>query len=272
MYLASLTTLDTISASAVTPDQLLPYVRSISDAKSRLINGFLVHTLDAHAVLVAYNSNDMHSTHGLDAAIAHLNTCPEVSQLSVLAPIRPHTAPTHATSSTDNYYFLDLPLNINTLKNAQSMCRRAHQNIHIRHEQGAWSSAHQELMLHYVRRTAITKEMSTLFQRLGHYCTHTPDAHLFSAYDSSNALCAFNIADFTSIYTAFYMFSMRHKNAPIGVSDALLHTLLNTAHNSGYKTCNLGLGINKGITFFKKKWGAVPQLPFVQTTWQTRLI
>jgi hypothetical protein len=31
---------------------------------------------------------------------------------------------------------------------------------------------------------------------------------------------------------------------------------------------NLGLGVSDGIRFFKRKWGAEPFLPYVETSWQ----
>ena len=31
---------------------------------------------------------------------------------------------------------------------------------------------------------------------------------------------------------------------------------------------NLGLGINPGVAFFKRKWNARPWLPYVETSWE----
>jgi hypothetical protein len=30
---------------------------------------------------------------------------------------------------------------------------------------------------------------------------------------------------------------------------------------------NLGLGVNAGVAFFKRKWGAAPFLPYVEVSW-----
>ena len=44
--------------------------------------------------------------------------------------------------------------------------------------------------------------------------------------------------------------------------------LLEEAHNRGQTLMNLGLGINDGVGFFKRKWGAVPFLPYVEVSWE----
>jgi len=55
---------------------------------------------------------------------------------------------------------------------------------------------------------------------------------------------------------------------PAGATDLLLSGLLGEAHERGHTRMNLGLGVNEGVGFFKRKWGAVPFLPYVQTTWE----
>ncbi len=271
-----------VSACAHTPDQLLPYVRAMGQVQTTLVGSYLVHTHGQHAILVGYNIRDIHETQGIEDAVAHVLTWSHMERITVIAPVRPQLAPAHAVSTNDAYYCVPLPVHVEKHANARTMCRRAtlssglrivqhSHNWHSAHDasQGqAWTSAHQELMLHYVGRPDMALDTKLLFQRIGTYCHHVDEAHIFSAYDANGALLAFTIADFTSLHTAFYMFSMRWPHAPAGVADALLYSLLREAHARGYAQCNLGLGINKGITFFKKKWGAVPSIPYVQTAWE----
>ena len=63
------------------------------------------------------------------------------------------------------------------------------------------------------------------------------------------------------------MFSFRHPEAPPGTADLLLDALVRKSVEFGHMNMNLGLGINGGIGFFKKKWGALPCLPYVETSW-----
>jgi hypothetical protein len=47
-----------------------------------------------------------------------------------------------------------------------------------------------------------------------------------------------------------------------GASDLLLSEVIQQAKTEGKKYMNLGLGINSGVTFFKKKWGGAVFLPY----------
>ena len=56
-----------------------------------------------------------------------------------------------------------------------------------------------------------------------------------------------------------FNFASREHYIP-GASDLLLNELVTIAQQKGKRFINLGLAINKGITFFKQKWGGVPFL------------
>ncbi len=272
-----------VNLQAVTPDQVLPYVHAVSQSTSFSMGSFLVHYHSGHAIVVGYPLDEDCSPesiqeswyqdklqNSLEEHLRKLMQEPSIERLTVLAPVRPHIVPENATVANDNYYFLSLPLQQSALQNVHSMCRRAASYISMEqsHGEGAWSGAHQELMLHYIRRQDISKEMSSIFQSLGLYCRHAPQVRLFSAYDKqSGELLACTVGDFTSLHTAFYMFAFRKSSAHPGTAEALLMALLEEAQQRGYTSCNLGLGINKGIQFFKEKWGAVPALPFIQCSW-----
>jgi hypothetical protein len=82
-------------------------------------------------------------------------------------------------------------------------------------------------------------------------------------------LAALSVGEYASLTTGFYMFSFRDPGiAPPGATDLLLARLLEEANNRGHSRMNLGLAVDEGIGFFKRKWGAVPFLPYVQATWE----
>jgi hypothetical protein len=82
-------------------------------------------------------------------------------------------------------------------------------------------------------------------------------------------LAALSVGEYASLTTAFYMFSFRDPGiAPPGAADLVLAQLMKEAGERGHTRVNLGLAVDEGIGFFKRKWGAVPFLPYVQTTWE----
>ncbi len=264
-----------VNAQALTPDQLLSYVQAVSGAQSELINDYVVHKQDSHIILVGYSLQNPHDTDKLHATIEQICTRKDITDISVLAPIRPSLAPAHAISNVDNpdaYWFLPLPAPRPNVK-VRNMLTRAGEDIYINttQGQGAWSGAHQEMMLDYIRRKGMDTALCSILQRLSTYVITTAQVEIFSAYAKNNdTLLAFALGDFSSFSTAFYMFAFRSEQASPGVADAVLLALLNAASSYGHSQCNLGLGINEGIRFFKKKWGAKPNIPFVQTKWQIK--
>lgn len=52
------------------------------------------------------------------------------------------------------------------------------------------------------------------------------------------------------------------KNYIPGISDLLFYEIVKKAKDSGKLFINMGLGINKGVVFFKRKWGAERFLPY----------
>ena len=57
-----------------------------------------------------------------------------------------------------------------------------------------------------------------------------------------------------------FNFSSDNRYIP-GASDLLLSEIIEDAKRERKRTINLGLGINPGVTFFKKRWGGVVFLP-----------
>ncbi len=262
-----------INAQALTPDQLLCYVSAVSGLQSELVGDYLIHTQNNNAILIGYNLQNANNTDALESVIEQIMQRHTIQNITVLAPVRPKNAPNSAISTEeDAYWFLPLPLT--TIKSkVRNMLARAKDKVIITQKsgQGAWTGAHHALMLQHIKNKSMNAAHSQILQSLERYLLTNPQAMLFSAYEKeSEQLLACTIADFSSFSTAFYMFAFREEDAEQkvpGVADTVLFALLEEANNRGYSQCNLGLGINDGIRFFKKKWGAKPSLPFIQTSW-----
>ena len=93
------------------------------------------------------------------------------------------------------------------------------------------------------------------------YVSYSKTSFVLNARDSAGKLVAFDIADFGAKHYAFYMFNFRSRQHHVpGTSDLLLQALIKEAEQQGKTYVNLGLGINQGVAFFKKKWGGQPFL------------
>ena len=259
-----------VTAAAVTPDQLLPYVRAVSGLDSRMFGSCVGHTCEGQTVLIGYPLGDPRNAAAVDAAIDEALQTPGLKHITVLTAARPRKAPEHATVSEDAYWALPLPLPPLGQK-LRNILRRAAREISI--EEGgaeAWGREHTALVESFCAGRALEPGMVHIFRHLKAYLTQAQEARLFSARQADGSLVACAIGDYSSFSTAFYMFAFRLPTAPPGTADALLAAVAATGETRGHSLLNLGLGINAGIGFFKKKWGAEPFLPCVECGWDIR--
>ncbi|MDY3810035.1 GNAT family N-acetyltransferase [Desulfovibrio porci] len=267
---ASLTAgLARITAQAVVPEQLLPYVGAVSGLRPRLFGECVGHLGEGEVVLVGYPPRDPRDARAVDAAVDEALALPGLTRITVLAAARPHAAPSDAPSGEDAFWSLPLPLPPAGQK-LRNMLRRAARDIVI--EQGgadSWTAEHAALVEDFCRARADALEPGSvhIFRHLAAYLAAAPQARLFSARRADGVLVGCAIGDYSSFSTAFYMFAFRRPDAPPGTADALLAALAAEGAERGHGLLNLGLGIHPGVAFFKKKWGASAFLPCVETSW-----
>lgn len=264
-----------ITAGALTPDQLLPYVRAVSGLESRVCAGCVLHHGGGHAVLVAYPAGKPADAAAVDAAVAEALALPGLEHLTTIAAVRPGAAPTDAECSEDAYWSLPLPLSLpggRAGRKLRNLLRRAARETTIDQSGGAgsWTEEHAALAAAFTQKKGAALDAGSvyIFNRLGDYLAAAPGARLFSARDAGGRLLACAIGDYSSFTTAFYMFAFRSPVAPPGTADALLAALAAEGEARGHGLLNLGLGMGPGVRFFKKKWGATPFLPCVETSWR----
>ena len=260
-----------VTAQAVTAEQLLPYVGAVSGLRPRLFGDCVGHTGEGEVVLMGYPLHDPRDTAAVDAAVREALTVPDLSRITVLAVARPAAAPSGAESREDAYWSLPLPVPPVDQK-LRNMLRRAARDIAVEQSGGpdCWTAEHAALVEDFCRARALEPGSVHIFRHLDVYLAAAPQARLFSARCRDGGLAGCAIGDYSSFSTAFYMFAFRRPDAPPGTADALLAALATEAEARGHGLLNLGLGIHPGVAFFKKKWGASPFLPCVETGWSVR--
>lgn len=262
-----------ITGMAVIPDQLIPYVSAVSGLESSVIGSCLLHRGGSEAVLVAYPSHNPLDMEAANEAVAEALKIDGIEHISVLAPERPALAPQDANVTTDSYWQIPLPYSKHGQK-LRNMLKRAARDLTITQESGsrAWSAEHGALAAEFCQhKKNLDAGARYLFGKLGDYVASAPDAIVFSArHKISNSLEALAIGDYTALETCFYMFACRKPEATPGAADLLLQNLAAEGAARGHARLNLGLGIDSGIEFFKKKWNAEKYPPLVETSWNIK--
>jgi hypothetical protein len=252
-----------IAEHAYVPEHLPHYVSAVSRTEPYLIGDFIIHLARAHLVFVGYplkgNFNETQMLEALDEAKARF----EPSQISILAPSLPPTLEACTPSPTDEYYRLGLlPLRIP--KKTRNMLTRARREVSVKI--GEFGREHKRLVKEFIDTHELGNATRFIFSRMSEYAK-CETALVFNARTRDGDLVAFDIADFGAQKYAFYMFNFRSgKHKVPGVSDLLLAYVIAQAKTKGKRYLNLGLGIDPGIAFFKKKWGGTPFQKYVTCT------
>lgn len=261
-----------LGVRAVVPEQIPAYVRAVSGRTLRSCEGFAAWTTEDSCTLVAFPAQDELACCGihtpayaerLEKAVACALAMPNLRRITVLAPVVPDCAPDRAVVERDAWWCVNLPHEPG--QKLRNMLNRARREAVISVE--SWGPEHAALVDHYLKVRTLAPGTRHIFGRIGDYVEHSPEAVLFAARSASGGLLAMAVGDYSALSTAFYMFAFRQDDCPPGVSDALVRALADEAERRGQSVLNLGLGIDGGITFFKKKWGAFASMPHLETSW-----
>jgi hypothetical protein len=122
---------------------------------------------------------------------------------------------------------------------------------------------HRKMVEKFLKTHPVDEATRFIFQRIDKYLSSSTTAWVFDARNKRNELVAFDVAEFKPRDYALYMFNFSSDALYVpGASDLLLSEVIQQAKTEKKKYINLGLGINPGVTFFKKKWGGVGFLPY----------
>lgn len=276
---------DALAATALVPEQLYGYVRSVSGSRFEPFHGFAVYPVESGAVFTGYPDESGLAGFMADPGAFERELVESVGayarergpdSLTLLAPVAPTLdleGYEREEAGRDIYQSLELPWFGEgwraPAQKLRNMLNRAGRDIVC--EQGEWSADCAALVSSVIATRPFSPGTRYIFGRMGPYLAEVPQARLFTARRKDDArLEAFCIGDFTALSTAFYLFAFRRADAVPGAADLLLAALVREAQEQGYARVNLGLAINGGIGFFKKKWGAADFLPYIETVWKKK--
>ncbi|MBM9535609.1 hypothetical protein [Desulfobulbus alkaliphilus] len=262
--------LDRVAAQAVVPEQLVCYGRVVGGGQPRLFDSCLGYEYSDSLVLIGYPVHDPWDEQALRNSVDTALTVSTARRITVLAASRPPQAGVAADeipAPTDAYLSLPIP-NPAPGQKLRNILRRAQRELHLEQER-TMNQDHTILISRYLQDRILAPGTRHIFAQVSTYLATCPSVVLISARMKDGRLAGYTIGDFSSLTTAFYMFTFRDPDvAPPGTADLLLLAVQREGEQRGQLRVNLGLGINPSIAFFKKKWGATPFLPCQETSWE----
>jgi hypothetical protein len=246
---------------AYVPEHLSHYVTAISRTEPFFIDDYLVHVKKDHLIFVGYPLKEplgeKQMVRVLESAIKRFKP----KNVALTAPAIPSSLTNCVHSPPDHYYRLDLSA-ISISQKLRNMLKRADRELSVERS-NTFDEEHRKMIAEFLKTHPVDEATGFIFNRINEYLSSSPTAKVFDARNKRDELVAFDVAEFTPKDYAFYMFNFGSDARSVpGASDLLLSEVIHQAKIEMKKYINLGLGINPGVTFFKKKWGGVAFLPY----------
>jgi hypothetical protein len=236
-------------------------VTAISQTEPFLFRNFLSYVKKGHLIFVGYPLKEPFEEKRMRSALEEAIKRFKLKSVSLTAPAIPSSLNDCPHPPSDHYYRLDLS-SISISQKLRNMLKRAGRELSVEKNKN-FDEEHRKMVEEFLKTHPVDEATRFIFQRINKYLSSSKNAWIFDAKTSRRELVAFDIAEFKPRDYAIYMFNFRSDALYVpGASDLLLSEVIQQAKTEGKKYVNLGLGINPGVTFFKKKWGGEIFLPY----------
>jgi hypothetical protein len=250
-----------IEEYAYIPEHMINYVTAISQAEPFLFGDYLAYSRKDLLIFVGYPLKEPFEEKKMEKALNEAKRRFKPKEISLTAPKIPSSIGGSTRSLSDDYYRLDLST-LSISQKLRKMLKRAGRDLVVERKRGL-DKEHHQMLKEFLNTRRVDEPTQLIMKRIPEYLSSAPSAWVFNARKKGGALAAFDIAEFGARHYAIYMFNFTSRRHYIpGASDLLLFEVITFAKEENKAFVNLGLGINTGVTFFKKKWGGVPFYPY----------
>ena len=257
-----------ILARAVVPEHSAPFMQAVSGGRLLVRDHFVFYTADDWLMAIAYplQGGGEYSHERFEAA---LETALRETGATACFAVGPDLPPRLADSVLERDIFYTLPASAPIPPRLRSPVRTARQRLRL-DETREFGPQHRRLWAEFMSRTALRATVRELYARTPQMLAAPgADVRLLNAWDAQDRLVACLVLDYTTPGFVSYIIGARSRaHAVPHAGDALFALMLEKAREAGCAFVQLGLGVNEGISRFKRKWGAQPQLAYVMAQWQ----
>ena len=246
---------------AYLPEHIPQYVVAIAQTEPFLFGDFLTYAKKDRLIFVGYPLKETFEEKRMRSALEEAIKRFKPESVSLIAPSIPPNINGCIHPPSDHYYRLDLS-SLSISQKLRNMLSRAGRELSVEKNKN-FDEEHSKMVEEFLKTHPVDEATRFIFQRIDKYLSSSQNAWIFDAKTSRRELVAFDIAEFKPRDYAIYMFNFRSNALYVpGASDLLLSEVIQQAKTEGKKYVNLGLGINPGVSFFKKKWGGEIFLPY----------
>lgn len=260
-----------ISSLAWIPEHLVEYVVAITGKEPHMMEPYVCYTGRWDVVVVGYPLEGQWDKGALQRCLEQAREKFPRKRTIVISQEIPPIKGLKPKDRQDFYFKLELG-ELNITAKVRNMLRRASREVEVTVHRD-FSQEHRELMEEFLDAKDLGPEQEELIRKIPMYISQVESSLVFSAWNKRGNLVAFTVGHFTPGPWGFYMFNITSPSRRVpGTSDLLLHGLILEARKRGNVFLNLGLGMTRGVSFFKEKWGASPFVPYREGIYREGLV
>ncbi len=248
---------------AYLPEHSVCLMASVSGAAPFLFKDYLCLAKGSHLIIVGYplerrfDKSDFND----DLDVIKKEWSPE--RISLIAPELPKEIESSCHTQEEDHYFTMACRPIGDLR--PGLIKKAHEaekGLKITYD-GRFTDDHREITHEFMERIKPKDRIRRLYNKIPDFLESCEESLLIGARDKRGRLTAYYVVDLAPRDFSTYVVGCHSKkNYVPGASDALFLRMMEASFKAGKKYLHLGLGVNKGVRQFKKKWGGKPDTPF----------
>lgn len=279
--------LDAIRALARVPEHSIEYMRTVSGGTPFTHGPYLFFSAADWLMAVAYplqgEYSHEHFSDALDKAIKQVRQQNAAhGTLSPMSPIDcwavgPDLPPHLRAHIRDEDLCYTLNAHAPVPAALRGPLRKAQALLRVE-ESTEFTPEHRRLWAEFIGRVPLKANVRELFARTPVALKATeqggegaPSLRLLNAWDAEGHLAACLLMDYGPQEFCSYMLGAHSRtHYTPHAADLLFATMLESTRREGKRYVHLGVGVNEGITRFKRKWGGTALCPYMLAEWQEK--
>ena len=254
-------------SAVIVPEHSRRLLEAISAGRSFELDSFIFVTADDWLMAIGYPQEGEFSVGRFESALDEAVRKVKPSDCFAIAPEMPERLESHV-EDRDVYYTLDASSPVPP--RLRGPVRHARERLLV-DETREFTPEHRRLWAEFMGRMPLPPRIRQLYSGTAAALQGPADLRLLNAWDAEGQLAACLLMDYSLPHHVSYVLGAHSKTHYVPhAPDLLFAEMLERARAEDKQTVLLGLGVNEGITRFKRKWGGAPQLFYVMAQWQER--
>ena len=257
--------INTILLKATVPEHSVLFMQAMSDGHYLLVGQYLFICAKTLLLAVGYPLFGEYDPENFDVALTEAINQTKARDCLAICPSLPKRLKPHLQEK-DQYYIL--PVSTPIPKRIIQLTKKAAKSLKI--EEGKeFTPAHQRLWAEFVGRTPLSPTVRKLYEGTEAVFSRNCELTLLNAWDCEGELAACLLLDLAPRDFLSYILGAHSRNNYTSyASDILFMEMQRIAQREEKKYLHLGLGVNKGITRYKTKWGGFPSISYEMASWK----